>query len=126
MLGFVTDAMEKIVVDKQNFKCANKPGKNICGMTDYKCPLWQSNRFYQGEFDELGYEIDYITKCDSIDDDNVNNLQALCKVCYTIKTERFLMKDEKNKKCKSSDGVISNEKSKKKKGHQRSIKNSTY
>ena len=40
----------------------------------------------KGSFDRSGYDIDHIKEFSITFDDNINNLQALCKSCHSIIT----------------------------------------
>lgn len=55
------------------------------------CPLWHSNKSNPGNFDEAGYEIDHIVEWSLTQNDNTDNLQALCPTCHKVKTKRFLI-----------------------------------
>lgn len=51
---------------------------------DYACPLWERIGTNKGSFDQSGYEIDHNdnnSRSDVLED----NLQALCKNCYSVK-----------------------------------------
>ena len=75
---------------KQYNKCANNPNTKVIGLDNYKCPLWQNkNNDIKGCFDESGYEIDHIIEHSLTQNDDINNLQALCKSCHTVKTNNF-------------------------------------
>ena len=73
------------VAGKQYYKCANKPGLTLIGLENYECPLWKINGINQGSFDEACYKISYNDK---------DILQALCKMCHSVKKKRFLMRDK--------------------------------
>ena len=83
--------IEKSIVDSiirnQINSCANRPGSNIDGLTNYKCPLLKPWLTY-GYFDESGYVLDYINE--HIQDNSINNLRALCKTCYEVKRTQAL------------------------------------
>jgi len=81
----LTDSQKRTIAGKQHYKCAT--------ITNYECPLWNGNR--DGSFDESGYEIDHITEFSLTQDDNVDNLQALCLSCHRVKTKRFTQKGKK-------------------------------
>ena len=51
------------------------------------------NDITKGCFDESGYEIDHIVEHSITNDDSLNNLQALCKMCHSVKTKRFMIND---------------------------------
>lgn len=89
----VSEAKKRNVAGKQYFKCANRPGSNITRIEDYRCPLWEKQGEYQGCFDESGYDIDHIVEHALTFDDSINNLQALCKSCHSVKTKRFMIID---------------------------------
>jgi mRNA-degrading endonuclease YafQ of YafQ-DinJ toxin-antitoxin module len=104
-----------MIAGLQHYKCANKPESNLIGLKNYKCPLYFHNDpILKGSFDDSGYEIDHITLSLSgqvmleavlpsitehcIDqNDDVDNLQALCKMCHSVKTKKFLMNRNNNK-----------------------------
>ncbi len=88
----LTESIKKQIAGKQLYKCANKPEKSQKGLEDYKCILWQ---LYEGSFDECGYEIDHISEFSLHQDDDINNLQALCVSCHRVKTKRFMNKNNK-------------------------------
>ncbi len=86
----VTNSVKKQVAGKQYNKCANNPNTKVIGLDNYKCPLWQNkNNDIKGCFDESGYEIDHIIEHSLTQNDDINNLQALCKSCHTVKTNNF-------------------------------------
>ena len=91
----LSEAIKKNVAGRQYHKCANKPGslsKGLKGLRHYKCPLWENkNTELKGCFDEAGYDIDHIIEHCLSNDDNEDNLQALCKMCHLVKTKRFLI-----------------------------------
>lgn len=97
----VSEALEMKIAGKQYFKCANKPGSNLIGLDKYDCPLWKSNDD-KGCFDESTYEIDYIVEHSNSHNNDEGNLQALCKMCYSVKNERLSMdrNNNINKQCK--------------------------
>jgi 5-methylcytosine-specific restriction endonuclease McrA len=97
----VSEAKKRNVAGKQYFKCANAPDKQINGIVDYKCPLWQIIGPNQGSFDESGYDIDHIIEHCLTNDDSIDNLQALCKNCHIVKTKRFIMNDSRIKNRKT-------------------------
>ncbi|AYV78250.1 MAG: hypothetical protein Edafosvirus7_42, partial [Edafosvirus sp.] len=98
----VSDATKKVVVASQDFKCNNKPGKNLYRLNNFLCPRW---KYDNGNFSEVGNQGDYIIKLDYIIErsiggsDDIENLQVLCPDCYSVKTNNFmkLSKDEKKK-----------------------------
>jgi HNH endonuclease/Zinc finger, C3HC4 type (RING finger) len=92
----VSEAKKKNVAGKQHYKCANRPGIEIKGLANYECPLWKIKGIKQGSFDESGYDIDHIIEHSITGDDSIENLQALCKMCHSTKTKRFLMKNDQS------------------------------
>lgn len=89
----VSESKKKIVAGKQFYKCANKPGSEVRGLDGYDCPLWNREGVICGSFDESGYEIDHIVEHSVSGDDRLDNLQALCKMCHSVKTKRFMTKE---------------------------------
>jgi len=87
----VTVAQKKQIAATQRFKCNNKPGSNLLGLSGYNCPLWLSSDDNTGIFDKSGYEIDHITEWSLTKDDSLENLQALCLMCHRVKTTNFTM-----------------------------------
>ena len=83
---------QKLLLGKQSYKCANKPGKFCKGLEDYKCPLWQKVNEDRGSFDQSGFELDHIKELAISGDNSLNNFQALCKSCHSVKTKKFLIK----------------------------------
>ena len=80
----VTTKDKKIVAGRQGYKCANKPYSSC--IENYECPMWIKG---DGSFDESGFDIDHINEFIETQNDNLDNLQALCKTCHYIKTSRF-------------------------------------
>jgi hypothetical protein len=92
----LTEAKKKIIAGRQYYKCANKPGTKLEGLVDYECPLWKNiDKELRGNFDASGYDIDHIVEFCITQDDNENNLQALCNNCHSYKTRRFMMNRKK-------------------------------
>jgi len=87
----VTESMKKYIAGKQHYQCANKPGSNIPGVDGYECPLWKSTDQERGNFDASGFEIDHKEEHCINHDDSLENLQALCKMCHSVKTKKFMM-----------------------------------
>src|SRR5579872_1041215 len=84
----VSESMKKRVAGDQFFKCANRPESNV--IPGYKCPLWAKSDDNRGIFDAAGYEIDHIEEFCINNNDLINNLQALCLSCHSVKTKNFL------------------------------------
>ena len=71
----VTNSIKKQVAGRQRYMCsANVP--------DYKCPLKGT------PFDESGFHIDHIKELRDGGSNEIENLQALCLMCHTVKTNR--------------------------------------
>jgi hypothetical protein len=88
----LSEATKRNIAGKQFFKCANHPKSNLNRLTNYDCPLWQKHGDNRGSFDESGFDIDHIVEHSLTNDDSSNNLQALCKMCHSVKTKRFILK----------------------------------
>ena len=85
----ISDATKRYVAGKQLYKCANKKNITLIGLEGYKCPLWYSDN--NGSFDESGYDIDHIVEYSLTKDNSVHNLQALCKICHSVKTKKYMI-----------------------------------
>lgn len=99
----VPDRKERIVA-RQKHRCNNKPGSNIKGLEDYKCPLWlivDNN----GTFDESGCEIDHITEQSVGRNDDISNLQALCPMCHKVKALSHAAEKKTNQTIKAKPAV---------------------
>ena len=86
----VTQSMKDSVGSRQRFRCANKPGSKSRGIEDYLCPLWCIETADKGIFDGPGYDIDHIVEHVVSGNDDMSNLQALCKSCHIMKTKAFM------------------------------------
>ena len=84
----LSESIKKDIAASQRFKCANRYG-NLPGIEGHLCPLWLIPGVNQGIFDEDKYEVDHIDPFSKTANDNKNNLQALCKICHSVKTNRF-------------------------------------
>ena len=93
----LSDSIKKQVAGKQKYKCANNTEIELYGLKGYICPRWDS-QYYAGDFDEAGYDIDHIEEYCLTQDHNIENLQALCKSCHSVKTKRFMNRHKKVKK----------------------------
>jgi hypothetical protein len=71
----LTSAIKKQVAGRQSFICS-------ANVIDYKCPLNGT------PFDESGYHIDHIKELRDGGSNEIENLQALCLMCHTVKTNR--------------------------------------
>lgn len=92
-----TDAQKRMVAGRQSYKCANNPETEIKGLETYKCPLWQrAIDDNKGSFDQSGFELDHINELSISGDNSLENFQALCKSCHSVKTKKFLMKKTNN------------------------------
>lgn len=104
----LSDSIKKQVAGKQLYQCANSPTKEVDRLEDYNCPLWYSSKHY-GNFDEAGFDIDHIKEYSLTQDHSMENLQALCKSCHSVKTKRFMNEYKKIKKEKKVKQVEKNE-----------------
>ena len=92
-----TNAEKRMVAGRQSYKCANCPSITIKGLETYKCPLWQrAVEDNKGSFDQSGFELDHINELATSGDNSLDNFQALCKSCHSVKTKKFLMKKSNN------------------------------
>ncbi len=107
----VSIATKKQIAGSQYFKCNNKPNSNLRGLENYNCPLWQINGENKGCFDRAGYEIDHVIEHCISKDDDMENLQALCIMCHSVKTKKFNIKN--NKKKENHGLVVTNKNTKK-------------
>jgi hypothetical protein len=88
----LSKATKNMIAGKQRYRCANKPGIQLKGLADYECPLWKNKNIdLRGCFNEAGYVIDHIYGYSTPKHGDENNLQALCPMCHSVKTKRFLM-----------------------------------
>lgn len=92
------ESVKKKIAGRQFYQCANRPNSNLRGLEGYNCPLWTKPGNEKGNFDEGGYEIDHIIEHSISQNDNEDNLQALCTTCHKVKTKRFLSNNNCNKK----------------------------
>ncbi len=91
----LSEGIKKLVAGKQQYRCANRPRSGI--IKNYNCPLWNI-KDRNGSFGEEGYEIDHIKEVSRGGSNDMNNLQALCLSCHSVKTRRFVsIKPEKKK-----------------------------
>jgi hypothetical protein len=67
------------------------------GLNNYDCPLW-AKKYNKGSFDKAGYAIDHIIEHSLTQDNSIENLQALCRSCHTVKTGNFNKKMSKTRK----------------------------
>ena len=52
--------------------------------------MWEKSGDNRGSFDASGYDIDHIHERSLTGNDEIDNLQALCKCCHSVKTKAFL------------------------------------
>lgn len=97
----LSESIKKQIAGQQFHKCANGPDIELYRLTNYQCPLWISP-LHNGVFDEAGYDIDHIEEYSLTQNNAMDNLQALCKNCHSVKTKRFMNKHKhkQNKKQK--------------------------
>jgi len=84
----VNPKVEKRLLRRQSFKCANSPGKKLHNIGDYECLLWKSPK-HLGHFDQAGYQVDHIQEFCKTGDNHVSNLQLLCPQCHAVKSLNF-------------------------------------
>jgi len=87
----ISNSIKSTVAGRQYFKCANDHNADLDGIGTYKCPLWNGEN--KGSFDESGYEIDHKIEHCLTKNDDINNLQALCKSCHQVKSKMFQRSD---------------------------------
>ena len=83
---YISDSTKKLVLESQNYKCANNPDKPALNLDDYKCLLWIC---YDGLFDDAACEFDHIGEHCITGDNSISNIQALCPNCHAVKTKKF-------------------------------------
>ncbi len=88
---YISEKTKNIVLDKQYYRCANNPMNPAINLSDYLCLLW---KYECGRFDESGYEFDHINEFCKTGNNELENIQALCPMCHSVKTKKFM----KNKK----------------------------
>lgn len=101
----LSEGIKKLVAGKQQYRCANRPRSGV--IKNYNCPLWNIKE-RNGSFGEEGYEIDHIKEVSRGGSNDMNNLQALCLSCHSVKTRRFvsIKSDEKQKKTKEEEMLL--------------------
>jgi 5-methylcytosine-specific restriction endonuclease McrA len=88
---YISNKIKETVVKSQNNKCANKPLNPAINLKGYMCLLWYCN---DGNFDESGYQIDHIVEYCDEHNNSIDNLQALCPNCHSVKTKRYMMQNK--------------------------------
>lgn len=83
---YISKKKIQIILNRQQNKCANGPDVELWRLENYICPLWRHNN---GTFDNAGYEIDHVVEHSKTHDNDIDNLQALCPMCHTVKTKDF-------------------------------------
>ena len=63
--------------------CPHYPSINL---SDYSCLLWH---YQDGSFDQSGYEFDHIDEYSITNNNTLENIQALCPMCHSVKTKKF-------------------------------------
>jgi len=82
----ITPKIKKLILENQEYKCANSLYNPAINLIDYKCLLW---KYENGYFDESGFDIDHINEVSITKDNEFENLQALCHNCHAVKTRKF-------------------------------------
>lgn len=71
---------------KQNGRCGNSPHAPIKEL-NYNCPLWKNTRYpgiFQNAYFDNNFTKSAVLKIDPDEDDNLNNLIAICKDCFYV------------------------------------------
>lgn len=76
----ISKQTKDLILTRQDNKCATIP--------DFQCPLYAHSG--SGLFSINNYEIDYIIEWCIAQTNCLHNLQALCPICHTEKTKRFI------------------------------------
>jgi len=84
---YISDKNKKIILERQNYRCANTPDVNLFRIGDFPCILWESTR--NGRFMESGCEFDHVIEFSLTHETDINSLQALCHSCHAYKTKDF-------------------------------------
>jgi hypothetical protein len=84
---YISVKIKEQVLIRQDYKCANSPCQPALNLSDYKCLIWI---FYNGTFDESGYDFDHIDEHSISGNNSLENIQALCPNCHRVKTKRFM------------------------------------
>jgi hypothetical protein len=82
----ITPKIKQLILEKQEYKCANSLYNPAINLIDYKCLLW---KYENGYFDASGFDIDHINEVSRSKDNEFENLQALCHNCHAVKTRKF-------------------------------------
>ena len=81
------------LLNRQQYCCANRPGKNLPNLENYQCILWRLSKNH-GKFDEAGFELDNINDWENCDDiskcNDISKLQLLCPHCYSMKLNNII------------------------------------
>ena len=96
----ISNKVKAEVVERQGNRCANNPFNPCINLSDYKCPFWMLNG---GLFDSSGFDIDHIEEFSITGNNDINNLQALCKCCHSVKTKKYMKYVKTNLKLTSRD-----------------------
>jgi len=83
---YISQKTKTIVLDRQQYKCANNAHYPSINLSDYSCLLW---RYQDGTFDQSGYEFDHIDEYSITNNNTLENIQALCPMCHSVKTKKF-------------------------------------
>ena len=94
----VSESTKKKVAGKQWFKCANRPNSKLKRIENHLCPLWAIDGENKGNFNDDGYHIDHIDELCVSGNNDITNLQALCKTCHSVKTRNFMQIHKRRRK----------------------------
>lgn len=86
MRKYLTKKEKEIILNRQNNKCANSIFNPAINLKDYKCLLW---KYQEGYFDDAGYDFDHINEVCITSNNSLDNYQALCPNCHSVKTKKF-------------------------------------
>lgn len=93
----INDKIKDLILVRQNYQCANKPGLDLYRLEGFICPMWDSS-YYKGKFAGRCYDFDHVVEFCETHDNSEHNLQALCNVCHAHKTKHFMNENTQNKK----------------------------
>jgi len=87
IIAKITRELHNKVERKQGGRCANSPQSPIRELNSYKCPLWKNTRYpgiFQNAYFDDNFTKSAVLKIDPDEDDNLNNLIAICKDCFYV------------------------------------------